>query len=273
MFSLTFDYWSSIATKSFLTLTIHFIDQDFKLKDYVLKTIEVRDSHTGENTAKIINTVLEEFNIKFKAGLGTFAVSDAARNMKKTAIELSLPHLCCFAHILHNTLIKSFEEIEISTLISKAHKLAIYFRSSPKKTNVLIDMQNKLKLKNIKLKLDVETRWNSTYDMIERLLGNKIPIINLALEDKNIENLNLTGSEWEDALAVKELLGPFKIISDLLCSSGNPSISLLQPLIFNIGNNLLKEVPYDNPLIKLLKKAMNKNFCAEFLSMMMYQSY
>ena len=38
---LTFDYWSSYANKSYLTLTVHFISNEYDLQSFVLKTTEV----------------------------------------------------------------------------------------------------------------------------------------------------------------------------------------------------------------------------------------
>jgi len=102
----------------------------------------------------------------------------------KTAGELGWPHICCFAHALHNSVSRSFQDIEVSNLIQKIQKcrsLVKHFRSSPKQFNILIEMQKKLHLSQVKL----DTRWDSTYDMIERLITNKSPIVNLTLEKRS----------------------------------------------------------------------------------------
>lgn len=41
LISFTSDYWSSLANKSYLTVTSHFLDDEFRLNKFVLKTIEV----------------------------------------------------------------------------------------------------------------------------------------------------------------------------------------------------------------------------------------
>ena len=239
-YSLTFDYWTSISSKSFLTITIHFLTQEFKLRDYVLKTIEIKEDHTGVNTAKVIKSVLQEYSLPNGSHHKIWAVTDGAANMKKTVKELQWPHILCFSHILHNCLTTNswFKEGGISIFLEKCRDLIKFFRLSPKNSNALKQIQEKLKLPQIKLKLDVLTRWNSMYDMLERLVDNRVAIVNLALEKQEVNKLSLTNNEWQELIDVKETLSPFKAITDLLSSSKMPSISILKPIINNIEQNI-----------------------------------
>ena len=45
-----------------------------------------------------------------------------------------------------------------------------YFRSPPCRNKKLLRMQQKLGAQNVKLKLDIDVRCNSSFDSIERLL-------------------------------------------------------------------------------------------------------
>jgi len=103
-FGLTFDYWSSLSLKSFLTLTIHFCNKDFELKSFLLKTLEVSDAHTGTFTAELIKSILAEYNL-LNHDSKFVVVSDSAANMIFTAQELKYPHVACFAHLLHSCII------------------------------------------------------------------------------------------------------------------------------------------------------------------------
>ena len=162
--------------------------------------------------------------------------------MKKTAIELGFPHVSCFAHLLHNSVSKCFEDRNISPLIDKVRDIVIHFRSSPQKSNILIEMQKKLQLTQLKLKLSVITRWNSVYDMLDRVLKNQSPIVNISLEDQEVRELNLNVNEWHDLSKLKEVLEPFKEMTDFLSNSKIPTFSAVNPLISNIKESLLKRV-------------------------------
>lgn len=57
-YSMTFDYWTSNALKSYLTITLHFLTPDFKPRDFLLTTCEVTEGHTGINTSQTIGFIL-----------------------------------------------------------------------------------------------------------------------------------------------------------------------------------------------------------------------
>ena len=50
--SLTCDFWTARTSKSYITVTCHFIDDSWKMKAYVLATNHVEVSHTAENVAQ-----------------------------------------------------------------------------------------------------------------------------------------------------------------------------------------------------------------------------
>lgn len=258
-FGLTFDYWSSIALKSFLTLTVHFCSQDFELWSYVLKTVEVLQSHTGQNTANTVKSILDEFGLKENLALKFFTVSDGASNMRLAGQELSYPHFSCFAHILHNSLKHCFLAPEIQKILEKTKSLIKYFRSSPSKSQKLISMQQRLNLSQVKLKLDVETRWNSVYDSLERLLQSRQAIVNLEIEDKEVKELSLSSNEWEELIQIKNTLSPFQDITEILSSSQLPSISLLKPLMFIILREILQIHLTDGDFTQTIKHLISED--------------
>ena len=260
-FGLAFDYWTSISNKSFLTLTIHFMPMAWKIQDYVLATVEGKDPHTTINTADVISSILDSYQLNDGEHIKFFGITDSAPNMKKDVRELAWPHIQCFAHCLHNSLVEGLETVsEVSQLIMKVKILIKFFRSSPQKSNLLLKMQEKLKVSQLRLKLYVTTRWNSTYDMLQRLMRNQVPIINLALENTLVKGLSLTTQEWEEVNSLIELLALFYNVTVLLSETTRPSISMISPLVFNISTNLLKIRESDLRKVTLLKKAIHQGF-------------
>lgn len=45
--ALTCDSWTSVATQSYLTVTVHYINEDWQILSHVLQTRAVYESHTG----------------------------------------------------------------------------------------------------------------------------------------------------------------------------------------------------------------------------------
>ncbi|CAB4440772.1 unnamed protein product [Rhizophagus irregularis] len=71
--SFTIDCWTSPSVKSFLSITAHFIDKDWKLQHILLDFLEMFDSHTGQNLKETFVTGLECFahviNLSVQAAL------------------------------------------------------------------------------------------------------------------------------------------------------------------------------------------------------------
>ena len=61
---LTTDAWTSTTQQSYITVTAHIIDENCKLKAYVLDTTEITKRHTSENLMEHIETILIEYEIK-----------------------------------------------------------------------------------------------------------------------------------------------------------------------------------------------------------------
>ena len=55
-------------------------------------------------------------------------------------------------------------------IIEKLRKLVVKIRASPQRRDKLSQQCKVLNIKDLQLIPDVKTRWNSTYDMIERAL-------------------------------------------------------------------------------------------------------
>ena len=176
------------------------------------------------------------------------------------AEKLGYPHFKCFAHMLHNSLKHSFEAPEIQKLLKKIRELVKYFRFSPLKNNKLTMMQQKLNVAQIKLKFDVDTRWNSVYDSIERLIKSKQAIVNLGLEDLEIAELTLNLEEWQEIEDLRNSLTDFKDITEILSTSQTPSISMLKPLIFIISNNILSIKEEDGDICRTIKHLIFEDF-------------
>ena len=67
--SFTTDCWTSPSSKSFMSITAHFIDDDWNLKHLLLDFIEINDSHTGQNLKNAFVLGLEKFSIENKVYL------------------------------------------------------------------------------------------------------------------------------------------------------------------------------------------------------------
>ena len=61
--SATTDLWMSAANIPFMSYTIHYLDADWNLKMYCLGTLHLREDHTGDNIASVIQELLTEWKL------------------------------------------------------------------------------------------------------------------------------------------------------------------------------------------------------------------
>jgi hypothetical protein len=61
--AFTTDIWTSPSTKSFLSLTAHFIDNEWELQSVIIDFIQIYGSHTGINIKNTFISGLENLSI------------------------------------------------------------------------------------------------------------------------------------------------------------------------------------------------------------------
>lgn len=89
--------------------------------------------------------------------------------------------------------------------------------------------------------LDVITRWNSTFDMFERVLMLQ-SCIEATLTAMDKQNMNLTDNEWESLSQMCMVLQPFKDVTVELSAENYVSLSKLIPMIRILKSHLDKVV-------------------------------
>jgi len=200
--SLTADIWTSINQDAYLGITIHYIDSNWNLRNFLLDIIPFTTRHTGENIANEIITILNEFNILDKViALTTDNESAMVVCGRKLAESLgsqlslvTFSHYRCAGHIL-NLGVKQGLEL-IGDPINKVHELMNKIKNSTLLYNQLCNFCELKNIYNYKPVLDVVTRWNSTYHMLKRLEELKPALVLLAADNDNIKSLYPNEDYW-----------------------------------------------------------------------------
>lgn len=256
--SLTTDSWTSKTNDSFVGITVHFIDDEFRFRSVLLKCATFDQAHTGVNLAKDLKDVAEEWGLLKKIVL---TVTDNAANIKAAVInELGWKHFGCYAHTL-NLIVQSALNLDIiKELIDKVKTIVGHFKKSTKATSLLIKTQQKAGVKNpLKLLQDVATRWNSTFYMLQRFteleeaVRTTVALLDVALPHINVE-------EWQILRDLQKILEPFEEATRAVSGQEYMTASL----VIVITNSLLdicKEVvasPEFVVNVKLVAKKLEK---------------
>jgi len=102
-------------------------------------------------------------------------------------------------------------------LLKNIREVTSYFKRSTKAADRLKKVQKQLELPVLKLVRDCETRWSSTFDMLERFAQQSSAVHLVLRELKNEVKLNcITDYELEEVEGLRELLAPFKQVTTTL---------------------------------------------------------
>ncbi|XP_032421790.1 zinc finger BED domain-containing protein 1-like [Xiphophorus hellerii] len=244
--SLTSDMWTSINMDAYLAVTCHFVEENEKLSSVLLGVQAFPQSHTGENIACVKASLMEEWGISGKV---TCMVTDGAPNMVVCMGELKLRHHICVAHTLNLVVKRALDQHPVlSGLRAKARKLVGYFRSSTTAKEKLTQVQLQLGMQATKLMQEVETRWNSTYLMLQRLVELREPV-GAALAGLHTDIPFFTASEFDIVVACLSLLSPFYDATTELSAEEHVSASKVIPLLKMIEKALQEEDTKSAPAV------------------------
>lgn len=98
------DLWTSPSRHSMLAICAQWVDKDYKLQNALLALPECRDSHSGEQQAKLILQTFEKYNITSKLGWHT--------GYNATSNDTCLEHIECQLKIKYNV---GFSLIQLSS--------------------------------------------------------------------------------------------------------------------------------------------------------------
>ncbi|GFS11238.1 zinc finger BED domain-containing protein [Elysia marginata] len=126
------------------------------------------ESHTAVNIKDELEAVIHDWGLQEKV----FAiVTDNASNMVAAVNLLKVRHFPCYAQTLNLVINDMLKELpHLSALRKKVIGIVSHFHSSVKSFKQLEQAQRQQGADPLKLTIEVETRWNSTFYIFERYL-------------------------------------------------------------------------------------------------------
>lgn len=258
---ITTDSWTSVNNVSFVSVTAHFIDNG-NMKSYLLDCFPFSERHTAVNITEYLKIKFQEWKIEQKI---IAIVSDNAANIVAAIRDGGWRHIGCFAHSI-NLSVQACHR-ELATTLTKVKSIVEYFKRSSSALAKLKDIQKQMGLPELKLKQDVVTRWNSTFDMLQRFYKLKEAIIStLAILDTQHEQLS--SHDWIIVEKTIDILEIFYDITNEISAENNVSLSkviVLCKIMIRHVNKKLNEEGTSGPieirlLLNTLRQQLNDRF-------------
>ncbi|KAJ4934524.1 hypothetical protein JOQ06_007317 [Pogonophryne albipinna] len=263
--SFTTDIWTSVRMEAYMAVTCHFITREWKLRNFVLETKVMEVNHTGVNIAEQLGEVADTFaipNYKREA-----VVHDNASNMKLCTETLkkepekwgNVQGVYCSGHTLQLCINTALKQDRIRRTVCGCQESRGTLQKKSKGYSC-VERQKQLNIVVHTLTNDVATRWNSTCEMLDRLVEQRWPVT-AVLSDPSItkkadRTLDLTADQWKLAQETAEVLGPLITLTELLSQEENVSLSATMQMLFNLKRRHLSPKEDDSPAIREVKKTL-----------------
>ncbi|KAF1384029.1 hypothetical protein PFLUV_G00137990 [Perca fluviatilis] len=252
--ALTGDHWTSVNNDNYLGVTVHLIDASWELHSFALGVMKTEERHFAEACARQFLDVANQWGIADKIStIGT----DSAPNMVAAGRILPFEHLPCVAHVVQRAIVMSLREGGFDGALAKCRKVVGHFKHSPANSDELNVQQASLGQVQEPLVQDVPTRWNSTLEMIKRVMRNRDALYTTLSQQKH--NLALpTNAEYEKLAKLEKLLEPCRYITELLGGDRYVSCSVVLPGLCHL-QHVMKISDDDPAYIVRFKAAFTKD--------------
>ncbi|XP_049608369.1 E3 SUMO-protein ligase ZBED1 isoform X3 [Syngnathus scovelli] len=217
--ALTTDVWTSVATESYLRVACHFVGEDWQMKSFSLTTGRLKENHTAADIADLLEETTDKFYIPFPKVKAV--VHDNRTSVVAAAAILKERHgwasVRCSGYVLNSVVQSTLKNSQtIANCVASARTLVEHFKKSEVACAKLQEMQKQMGMPPQMLIRDVSTRWNGTYHMLSRLLGQRWPVA-AALSDLAVNpngkqvHLDLKQEQWNLSEELTRVLGPFLV--------------------------------------------------------------
>ncbi|CAN0914821.1 Zinc finger BED domain-containing protein RICESLEEPER 2 [Linum grandiflorum] len=279
--SITTDGWTSVQNFNYICITTHFVGKDWKLHKKIINFRRIK-SHKGVDVGEAIAGCLEEWGLKsiFTVTVDNASANDTAVTYLKEQLKIwgtsvmdgNYLHMRCVAHIVNLIVGVGLEEMGLS--IRRVREAIRWVCGSPSREQYFRELADFKRIESKKkLSLDVPTRWNSTFIMLDTALiferafeavCNLDPTFSADLKTKKWKNVVLGPPTDDDWKSVKNLTNYLKFFHELtLVASGTKYVTshLFLTEVSRLFHHIYKmEKSSDEDIRKMAAKMKDKVF-------------
>jgi hypothetical protein len=201
--SVTLDEWTSAGVRPYMSTTLHFLDENWKLQTFTIACRPQPHPHTGEALREALKANLAAINVA-QGGSPPLALdnlagiaTDGARNVLAITNDTLHQRVRCASHGIQLALSQAASDPGFQEFMNPVSRYYAALARSPQRREWLAIELRACGRKVLMPVYPVRTRWNSHYDALRRFVE-----IAPGLQRMTHHMLGLTTSE-RDKLAVQ----------------------------------------------------------------------
>ena len=294
--SLTLDVWTDRRLRSFLGITIHFLNENFEFKTYVLRCKYINDT-TGIGIKRELDKIIDEFAIREKL---VRIVTDNGSNMVKMGrlmnlvgedeFDLTEPIYEESSTDTEGEITSSEDEIDLRENITEsdilqncgfmhlrcfAHSLQLVVKKSllkinnikrilTKCTKISAKYRQKKCLRHLAEKnynsipKPIKVRWNSEINCLRAICKIKLTDLNDGLKNIDSHGLILSQNEHSRLADVINILEPFEYVTNEIQGEQYSTLSLVAPSLLQLIQHLDNFIPVNISMKLFINELRNQ---------------
>ena len=272
--AITVDLWTSQASHSYLGITTHFLDGDWKQVARLVDCMELPgDQHTAADIALALKTRLQHWRLyDGDVSRVVAATSDNGRNMVNALGRDGLgisPVIGCVAHTINLCVEDGFKVQRVSHLLAKIRRVVEHFHKSTKSTYQLREAQlaaGKNENDVLGIVQDVKTRWTSAYFMLKRCveLADYLQSVLQNADKKAIRDLAFSAKDVYEMKELSAALQPLCLAMQGMGGETYCSLSMAEPILYKILTKSLQATEEETPIVFEFKRAAYENLARRY---------
>ncbi|KAL1538519.1 hypothetical protein AAHA92_27259 [Salvia divinorum] len=229
--SIAAECWTSMEGLDFISVTAHCIDKEWKLHRKMISFSQLQ-SHSGEDIAAVVTAAVEEWGLQKVLCCTMKSENDAAMGHVKPVFEErnmvvadgKYLHVRCVARVVSSVVCEGLAEIDVS--VSRVREAVKWITAYAPRSDQFKDLARLYRVDVSKdLCVDVPTKWNSTYLMLEAALpyervmeGYQLlnPEFVREMNEVQYDDLSIGVPGVEDWLAIKRMCGYLRKFHQLI---------------------------------------------------------
>ncbi|XP_015582570.1 zinc finger BED domain-containing protein DAYSLEEPER isoform X2 [Ricinus communis] len=263
---LTLDLWTSNQSLSYVFVTGHFIDSDWKPHKRILNVVmePYPDSDTALSHA--VACCLSDWSLEGKLFSVTYnhPVGEPGLENLRSLLCIKNPLILNGQLLIGNCSARILSSLAKDVLwagrdiIKKIRDSVKYVKTSESHEEKFVDLKQHLQVPSEKsLSIDDQSQWNTTYQML--VAASELKEVFSCLDTSDPDYKEAPSMEhWREAETICSFLKPLYDAANMLTSTTNPTTVVFFHEVWKIQTDLARAFTSEDPFISSITKAMQE---------------
>ncbi|MEE6482546.1 hypothetical protein FKM82_013277 [Ascaphus truei] len=257
--SVSLDLWKHSGCLSYLTLTIHYVDEGFESRNKVLSSRVISEDLSAENLKLVLLGVAEEWGIRENT---FYAVGLNSPSVKRATSKVGWKSLPCVGQVLRSCIEAVLQHHTIQRSLDRFRRLVATIFSSTTQIEELTTNEPVLKV-HLKMFLRDGTKWYSIYTLLQSIIDHSKFLKGLS-GTLNKDDFLLQQEDWSILQGVVDILKPLAIATSTFTKDQFAGLSLVKPVITSLLYKHLAPNDWDSEFSKIVKKAIHEDLSFKY---------